>query len=479
LPDQASEEAVRESAPARRGVSSRKREAAELLAGVGEELGDSVLLWRGADLGGSDVDLVTIGRAEFALARRLSVAGLKPRPGDPQHVTWSRDDRSSLPIDVIHSSAWPPYYPSLAGVLSRAEMTRWGIPVASPADRALIVAAEAIAGRPLDKVVRRLRELTSAPEEQARIAEVGRSEGLDELAAVAADPDGLAARSRRGRLPYVRAIPVAIASRAARAALTARFRARVRHLTRFPPRHRAGDGGVADAPFLITISGMDGSGKSTAAEVIRGELEARGVPAEIAWARLGMKGALPDRLAETVRTLLRRRGSIADPVASGGPGVREVRDPREAAGRRRFVSWAWILIVALVSVRSEWRAAALRRQGRTVICDRWTTDAMVDLEVRYGRHRAAERTLSALTPRPDLELLIQIDSLTAARRKPGDQAERVLRAMEAGYKRLVSRPGLTAVDGTLPRAEVDAALVEQLEPLLDRGRRSSSRRSRS
>lgn len=447
-------------------------EASALLARIGDRLGDRVLLWRGAGLAGSDVDLVADARAHAALARLLSSAGLRPHSSDPGHVAWSLEDAgNALPIDVLHGDAWPSYYPSLAGVRSRAEATVWGIPAASDSDRTLMAAAEALVGRPLAKVASRMRELASTPGANERTRAVARREGLEELAALAADPDRLAARARRGRLPYSRVLPLVATSRAARAALATRVRTRIRGLRRFGVPHGGAGGGPHHSPLLITVSGMDGSGKSTAAALLRDELEARGVPVVVAWARLGMKGALPDRLAGLVRTLLRRRGSIADPLASGGPGVQEVRDPRETAGRRRLVSWAWILFVALVSVRSGRRAARARRRGRSVVCDRWTTDALVDLEVRYGPHRAGARAVRLLMPRPDLELVIAIDARTAARRKPGDQAESVLHAMEVRYASWLLRRGIRAVDGTRSREEVAGDLIRHLDAVLDGGGR--------
>lgn len=114
-------------------------------------------------------------------------------------------------------------------------------------------------------------------------------------------------------------------------------------VTRSPARRRR----QRSAPLLITISGMDGAGKSTAAAVIDTRLRAAGLPAEIVWARIGGESALLNRLATPVKRVLRRSGTVADPVAAGDRGSRRSRTParlRGGAGSCRGVgssSWPW------------------------------------------------------------------------------------------------------------------------------------------
>jgi thymidylate kinase len=210
---------------------------------------------------------------------------------------------------------------------------------------------------------------------------------------------------------------------------------------------------------------MDGAGKSTAAGLVQGHLEAKGRPAHIAWARLGAESALLDRLGAPVKRVVRRSGTTADPVAAGGPDVVKTRDPREGQGRRRAVSWAWIVVVAVVNASSYRRAASARGRGVDVICDRWATDGLVDLRLRYGPHRVAETLLARLTPRRNLGILLHVDARTAARRKPGDQAPHILEAMEAGYAQRARHERLVIIDGRLPLAEVERRLIEAVDRL--------------
>jgi thymidylate kinase len=437
-------------------------DTAQLLQTIGERFGDAVVLWRGDDLSGSDVDLLAQDEIADQLAALLFDTGLTPAPAEPGHVVWSG---AGLPVDVLRASSWPPWYPALAGVLARAVRDGPGPPVASREDRLLMLAAEAVNGRPLGKVARRARALLDGPGAARRLADLAGSEGERSLGRLVADPDRLAAAARRDRLPYPRALAVAVRSRAARAVLAARLAARLRraHGRQGATAHRS-PMPRAQRPLLITVSGMDGAGKSTVVEAIARHLQRSGLPAEVAWARLGSEGELLNRLALPVKRALRRQGTIADPVAAGGPSVTRVQDAREASGRRRPLSWLWILLVAIVNARSYRHSALARRAGVNIVCDRWAIDAVVDLELRYGEHRAARAALRRLPPRPDLTLLLSLDAATAAARKPGDQAERVLREMERLYAARAAEDAIAVVDATAPRDRVR----ERVLALVDR-----------
>jgi thymidylate kinase len=211
--------------------------------------------------------------------------------------------------------------------------------------------------------------------------------------------------------------------------------------TRPPLRRRPGPG------LLVALSGMDGAGKSSAIDAIVAGLRERDIPVKVNWHRLGETTPL-DRLAAPVKRILRPR--------------------RPVSGRRRRgpIAWAWIVVVALVTVRSQLISSGLTRRGIAVVCDRWTTDALVDLAVRYGRHRVAERLLRVATPRADVALLLEIDPDTAAARKPGDQPLEVLRRMEALYAAAARRTGPRRIDAARPQDEVVAEVLAAVESVL-------------
>ena len=426
--------------------------ARRLLEQVNQEVGRRALLWRGPGLEGSDIDILVLPGGDDRLAEVLAGASLEPGLAEGDRLVWSRpgSDQRELEVDVWRSRSWPEV----------------GLPAASPEDRLLMLAAEAVAGKPLEKIVRRSRPLLQAHE---RLSVVARSEGLAPLAALIEDLDGLISTARRGRLPYWRAAATVVPSQQARAALIERLWSRVRRQS--IGRHRALScrprARRASPPYLIALSGMDGSGKSTAAQSIAAHLNAVGFPTEVRWWRLAEETRLLNRIAKPAKRLLRVADTVADPVAAGGPPPehRAVRPSDDVV--RRAVSWAWVLIVAFLSARSFRRAAAPLRKGISVVCDRWLTDVLVDLELRYGRRSTARWILRLLIPVPDMAVLLEVDHVTASRRKPGDQATYVLARMQAMYASTARRGELITVDARAPREKVQGELRGLVNTLIE------------
>lgn len=440
--------------------------ARELLGEVARRLGPRAVLWRGQDLRGSDVDLLVLPDGASELSAALGRAGLSPRPGDPGHVVWSAAD-AALDVDVFDSASWPRYYPSLDGVLARTAEEPGLPPVASPEDRLLMLAAEAVAGRPLAKVERRARALLAAPGARDRVVALARSEGLEALGAAILDPAHLSARGRRGRLPYGSALSLALRCGPARAALRARLVSRV------------GARRSRRRGLLVTLSGMDGAGKSTVAGAAVAHLHRAGLAATVSWGRFAGDTRTLDQVAGPLKRLLGRRGTIADPVAAGGSRGPS-REPRGAAPERTSgaVAWVWVLFLAALSARQLRRAARPGRRGQSVVCDRWLADALVDLRLRYGRHRIGERLLSLAAPSADLSILLEIDAASAFARKSDDQADWVLGEMERHYAAVSDRLGLARIDAGRPAREVAAEIGRRIDELLAVGR-AESRSTRS
>jgi hypothetical protein len=194
--------------------------ARSALAQVEGATNGRAVLWREFDPSEDDVDLTVAPGAESALRRALGDAGLAPDPRHEGRVFW---EGNGVRIDVREAAAWPAYYPPLEGVVARASAQGGLPPLASPEDRLLIMAADAVYGRELDRIVTRSRALLDEPGVRARAEGLARAEGFQRLVPLVTDPDRLEAYGRRGRLPYPRAAGLALRSRPAFKAFAARL----------------------------------------------------------------------------------------------------------------------------------------------------------------------------------------------------------------------------------------------------------------
>lgn len=189
-------------------------------------LGDRTLLWRGPG-GGSDIDLVPVPGSEQALSESLWAAGLRPERGDPGHVMWLAPGGERLPLDVLEPGAWPARYPPLAGVLARAREER-GLLVASPEDRLLIFAADAVAGRRVAKLAERAEPLLAEAGVRDRLRTLGAEQRMEALARLATTLDRAEGVGRSGRLPWRSGLALGLRSGTVRAAARDRLAARLR-----------------------------------------------------------------------------------------------------------------------------------------------------------------------------------------------------------------------------------------------------------
>ena len=157
--------------------------------------------------------------------------------------------------------------------------------------------------------------------------------------------------------------------------------------------------------MLITLSGLDGAGKSTLIEWLREALETNGYPVTV----LHMNHDVG------VYAYARR---LRDTLAgkSGRPQPRRVRTASERM--RRAIIWGrtlrWCVYPIDLLIFTLYRAYVERLKKRVLVMDRYFYDTLVDLS--RGSQRG-NRLLEALTPVPDVAALVDVPPETAALRK--------------------------------------------------------------
>ena len=250
-----------------------------------------------------------------------------------------------------------------------------------------------------------------------------------------------------------------------------------------PPAARLRDAGVhlvtgaklrlrlhSQPKMLVSISGVDGAGKSTQARALRSAFQTCAIRTRTVWARGGASS-----LAAGLIGLGRRLIGAGDDARAGRGADEEAR--RAALFRRPIArrGWPWLILIDLT-----W--AYLRRvrwpllRGRVVICDRYVADALAEMGGRLGEARVMQRLpcrlLRRLNPRPHLAWYLEVAPAAARARQPAEVQQGTPQLAERQitvYNRLLEAGELRRVDGSLPPEEIGDRLVyETLTDYFDR-----------
>jgi thymidylate kinase len=226
---------------------------------------------------------------------------------------------------------------------------------------------------------------------------------------------------------------------------------------RLRDRHRRG--------FVVSLSGLDGAGKSTQAEALRDALEALDLDAEIVWSSLIAQGSL-GWLAKPVKKVI----GLVRPSAKVGDGPDETwsetaptHKPDAGTMLRRqskLITAIWTTL-ACISI-GWWQLRQTRpriRRGTVVICDRYTLDTKVHLRYEYGDRpfRFQVGLVKLMSPRPRRAFLVEVSAETAHARKGEYELHQVQRRAEL-YREEADRMGVERIDGERPREDICAEI---------------------
>ncbi len=205
---------------------------------------------------------------------------------------------------------------------------------------------------------------------------------------------------------------------------------------------------------LIVFVGLDGSGKSTQAQLLRERLEQTGHRAVYFWAR-----RVPWLLALPVA--LFKKCLFREPSRSDRAGYVTISRRRQRWLRFRLVRFCWSRTLLLeYAVLLRWRMLRHGRGYEYLIADRYLPDALVDLAASASEPARELRQLQAglisrLFPRPDALFVIDIVPETGRQRKRDGTSLEYLRDRRPLYRAFAgSSPNAYILDGSQPIAQV-------------------------
>jgi len=216
--------------------------------------------------------------------------------------------------------------------------------------------------------------------------------------------------------------------------------------------------------MLITVSGLDGAGKSTLIGGLRAALERHGHAVAVlhmnddvgvyAYARRARDGVLRLLGGEGRRPRPAPLGS--PPVPRSGAGGRGLRGLRDTLRRVRYaLVWSttvrWCVYPIDLLIFALHRLYVEKLTKRVLVMDRYFYDTLVDLRAR-GRRRGI-RVLERLTPTPDVPVLLDVPPEQAFARKTEFSID-YLRRRWAAYQTVLSWVPSCV---TLPNADVRQA----------------------
>ncbi len=185
--------------------------------------------------------------------------------------------------------------------------------------------------------------------------------------------------------------------------------------------------------LLISLSGIDGSGKSTIAKKLGDYFYAEyGLPSHNLWCKFGSHPLSTLRLSSiTNKSRFCQRSRTKRSLS---PHL----IPQLYARALLSLHLAHIFLV----VRRN------QQNGVIVICDRYIFDTMVDLrqEFRYPMAKIREIFSIEWLPRPDSKFLFDLPPKVAFQRKPDTESEVFLRQRRFLYKRIAKEYDLHMID---------------------------------
>jgi thymidylate kinase len=217
-----------------------------------------------------------------------------------------------------------------------------------------------------------------------------------------------------------------------------------------------------EKPLLISFSGVDGAGKSTQIENLRGALHAAGLNTRLLtfWDDIVVGVRYREGFVHKAYGSERGIGAPGKPVNRRDKNVRSWY----VNAFRHFLYLLDALNLRRVTVRAQ------RENIEAVIFDRYIYDELANLNLRNPFSRAFIQMVRGITPQPDIAYLLDADPAAARARKPEYPLEFMAQSRAAYFELAGLLGNMTVIPAQDLMAAKSAVLRAAEQKLAARGR---------
>ena len=217
--------------------------------------------------------------------------------------------------------------------------------------------------------------------------------------------------------------------------------------------------------LLVTLSGIDGSGKSMQADRLRAAFETCDVRVQSIWAR-GASSRGVGAIMRAGKRLL--GGGSGDSNVASATNMKRNEAERFAERRRKlqnpFARWVFSVVYATdLFWPYVWQTRRALLNGNVVICDRHICDALADFALFTGTDPAnpplSLKVLHTMIPRAQVAILLDVDANEALRRKPEEGSAEHLAIARHMLLGLAQARRMTVVGGTSTADEIQRSVA--------------------
>jgi thymidylate kinase len=208
---------------------------------------------------------------------------------------------------------------------------------------------------------------------------------------------------------------------------------------------------------MLVLSGLDGTGKSTQAQLLAERMRREGLNAVTVWSRWE-----PNVTAPFIK-LAKRSLQTTERVFESD--YSDFTDAKRRAMRSSWKRGLWQFMVwseYAMQIRHRVRPALRRDTG--VICDRYVYDTMIDIAINFSLspdelETLFDHPLLALFPKPATVVFLDIDPLAGSTRKDDGTPAEYLADRRAYYLEMARFLGAPVIDAGRGIDEVFADLL--------------------